>query len=283
MKYIIVKNILGFGDRLEGLKMCVLHAINHSVPLFVDWSDETWCHKDESFYKYFSLNIPTFALEDLPDDTSVFPHSWAGKFKEPLTVEKINTMKDIDIGKNISACEEDILVMSTIGFRWIYPDPTFFTDIFRVVDTRIIDEVKRRQVENALSEKWGIHLRGTDRTLKTDKSKRVSELSVKLVHAGLLNGEKMVVVSDDTDYTTIWKTRFSNNSVILSSPYGNSKNGTHLTTDIPISKDEMNVNSLIDFFTLASCSRIFSSCQDSRFANEAKRMQPFVNKVIQTF
>jgi hypothetical protein len=192
-------------------------------------------------------------------------------------------MKDIDVGRDITTCEEDILVISSFGFRWIYPDPSFFTDIFRVIDNRIIYEVKRRQTENILSEKWGIHLRGTDRTLKTDKSKRVSELSVKLVHAGLLNGAKMIVVSDDTDYIEIWKNRFSNHSTILSSPYGNSKDGTHLTKDIPISKDEMNVNLLIDFFTLASCSRIFSSCQDSRFANEAKRMQPFVKKVIQTF
>jgi hypothetical protein len=280
MKYIVVKSILGFGDRFEALKMCVLHAITHSVPLFVDWSDETWCHEDESFYKYFSLNIPTFSLKDLPDDTSVFPNSWAGKFKEPLTHEKIKSMGDTDLGKILPVCEEDILVISTNGYRLVYPDQSFFINIFKVIDPRVMNEVRKRQNEHSLSKKWGIHLRGTDRTLKTDKSKRISELTVKLVHAGLLNGAKMVVVSDDIEYTSMWGSRFQNDSVILSSPFGNSKSGTHRTKDIPVSKDEMNVNLLIDFFTLALCSDIFSSCQDSRFAHEARRIHPFMKNIV---
>lgn len=280
MKYIIVKSILGFGDRFEALKMCVEHAIKYSVPLFVDWSDETWSHTNESFYKYFSLNIPTFALEDLADDSSVFPTSWNRKFKEPLTQEKLNST-DIDLGRFLPVCEEDILVISTHGYRTIYPNQTFFTNIFKVIDPRIITEVRKRQHEHSLSKKWGIHLRGTDRTIKTDKSRRITELTLKLVHAGLLNGAKMVVVSDDIDYVELWKRRFSTDSVTLSSPFGNAKTGTHHTKDIPISKDEMNVNLLIDFFTLASCSAIFSSCQDSRFTHEARRMHPFINNVIQ--
>jgi len=43
----------------------------------------------------------------------------------------------------------------------------------------------------------------------------------------------------------------------------------------------MNVDMLVDFFTLASCSRIFSTFKTGRFFREAQRLSPLVNKILQ--
>jgi hypothetical protein len=46
------------------------------------------------------------------------------------------------------------------------------------------------------------------------------------------------------------------------------------------SKDEMNVDTLVDFFTLALSERIFSTHKDSRFAHEARRLHPVAKKML---
>ena len=72
MKYLVVKGWVGFGDRLESLKMCVKYALDYNLQIHVDWSDSIWSHNGESFYSYFSLqNIPV--LNDqvfLPTDVA---------------------------------------------------------------------------------------------------------------------------------------------------------------------------------------------------------------------
>ena len=62
----------------------------------------------------------------------------------------------------------------------------------------------------------------------------------------------------------------------------NSLAGNHNLSkeSLKVSKDEMNVDMLVDFFTLASCDPIFTTCKDSRFAHEARRLHPFVNMII---
>jgi hypothetical protein len=45
-------------------------------------------------------------------------------------------------------------------------------------------------------------------------------------------------------------------------------------------KDDLNVDSLVDFFVLASCERIFSTMKDSRFFQEARRLHPYVDVIL---
>ena len=55
MKYLVVKGWLGFGDRLESLKMAVRYALDNNLKIYVDWNDEMWTHGIENFYTYFKL------------------------------------------------------------------------------------------------------------------------------------------------------------------------------------------------------------------------------------
>ena len=75
MKYLVVKGWLGFGDRLESLKMGVKFALENNLQIYVDWTDRFIRDKDESFYTYFNfVNMPTLkSLDDIPADATVYP------------------------------------------------------------------------------------------------------------------------------------------------------------------------------------------------------------------
>ena len=277
MKYLVVKAILGFGDRLESLKMCVDYAIKYNLKLYIDWSDKTW---KEGFYRYFSLDVDMFTLNEITDSETVFPQYWKGKLDEVLTFENANLHNaELDIGQLITPLPYDVIVTVCTGRRSLYNDSFFFASRFRVLDTRVIEEVKRRQEVYNLGNKWGIHLRGTDRASSLGyKQKRISELTIKLVSHGLFNGAQLIVVSDDKEYIDIWKQRFPDYPVIVNVAESTGRTGKHLIESS--SRDENNVELLVDFFTLASCQRVYSTSPDSRFAKEASRLSRYVDQII---
>jgi hypothetical protein len=282
MKYLVVKAWLGFGDRLESLKMAVAFAMHYKLQIYVDWSDEMWSHGEENFYTYFKLNIPTLnSIDDIPEDATVYPEYWQGKLKDKLTKELVDQSKELNL--NIGVLNKDfgadVVVFSSIGYRTLYPDSKFFAEVFRVIDPRILNKLRGRNLRNT----WGIHIRGTDRLRPNKRILSVQSLVSLVVTHGALNGPRMVVVSDDKENAEIWK-RFFPQSVLMSdlSLQQNSLAGNHNLSkeSLKVSKDEMNVDMLVDFFTLASCDPIFTTCKDSRFAHEARRLHPFVNMII---
>ncbi len=286
MKYLVVKAWLGFGDRLESLKMAVAFAQAFKLQIFVDWSDEMWSHNQESFYTYFKLNIPTLnSLDDIPDDATVYPSYWQGKIKDRLTKEMVD--KSGELGINIGVLNKDfgadVVVFSSIGYRTLYPDSKFFGEVFRVIDPRILHKIRERKQKYPLEKSWGIHIRGTDRLRPHKRILSVQSLVSLAVTNGALNGPKMTVVSDDKENALIWK-RFFPESFLVSelSLQQNSLAGNHnLSKDLlQTSKDAMNVDMITDFFTLASCYPIYTTCKDSRFAHEARRLHPFVNMIL---
>ena len=284
MKYLLVKAWLGFGDRLESLKMAVAFAQFYKLQIYVDWSDEMWSHGNENFYTYFSLNIPSLkSIDDIPEDSTVYPEYWKGKLKDKMTKELVDKSKELNL--NIGVLDKDfgadVIVFSSIGYRTLYPDSRFFAEVFRVIDPRILIKMRGRDLRNT----WGIHIRGTDRLRPHKRILSVQSLVSLVVTHGALNGPKMVVVSDDKENVEIWK-RFFPQSILVSdlSLQQNSLAGNHnLSKDsLKVSKDEMNVDMLVDFFTLASCQPIFTTCRDSRFAQEARRLHPFVKTILGT-
>jgi len=282
MKYLLVKAWLGFGDRLESLKMAVAFAMHYKLQIYVDWSDEMWSHGEENFYTYFKLNIPTLnSIDDIPEEATVYPEYWKGKLKDKLTKELVDQSKELNL--NIGVLDKDfgadVVVFSSIGYRTLYPNSKFFADVFRVIDPRILIKLRGRDLRNT----WGIHIRGTDRLRPNKRILSVQSLVSLVVTHGALNGPKMVVVSDDKENAEIWK-RFFPQSVLVSnlSLQQNSLAGNHNLSkeSLKVSKDEMNVDMLVDFFTLASCDPIFTTCKDSRFAHEARRLHPFVSIIL---
>jgi hypothetical protein len=286
MKYLVVKGWLGFGDRLESLKMAVKYALDHNLQIYVDWSDEMWSHGNENFYTYFKLvNMPVLnSLDDIPADATVYPPYWKDRLKDKLTIDMINN-KDLklDLGYLTSPYSEDVVVFSSIGMRILYPDSAFFANVFRVVDTRILSKVRERRSKYPVEQSWGIHIRGTDRLQPRKRMLSIQSMVTLMTSYGGMNGVKMTVVSDDKENAEIWK-RYYPQSFLVSelSIQQDSVAGNHNLSKekLKFTKDEMNVDALTDFFTLALTQRIFTTCKDSRFTQEARRLHPVIKTIL---
>lgn len=286
MKYLIVKGgPCGFGDRLECLKMAVKYALKFKLQIYVDWEDPIWSHSGESFYSYFKLvNMPVLkSIDDIPDNATVYPAFWKDKLKLPYKAEYFKSNPEIELSYlNDQVWSQDVVVYSSDSKRWLYPDSTFFANVFRVVDRRIINKVKERQQTYQLSKQIGVHLRGTDRANHIDKSYRMSELNIRLVNSGIVRGAKCIAVSDDPDFVKIWKSRYSSFPILTEVGSLGGSGGVHTKSkqELTISKDSLNVDMLVDFFTLASCSQVISTMKDSRFAREAQRLHPHITQIL---
>jgi len=230
------------------------------------------------------------SLDDIPADATVYPPYWKDHLKEPLTQEVVNKQKELNL--NIGTLntkikvDEDVLVFSSIGNRTLFNDSGFFSNVFRVINPLILDNLSNRQKGLNLSKTIGIHIRGTDRlrnSVKRDQG--IQYMAMNAMMNGSFSGKAMVVVSDDSGSIEVWKrfypltTVFSKLSLKTTSA---SRTGIHTIKkeDLPVSKDEMNVEMLTDFFTLAFCERILTTCKDSRFAQEARRLHPQVNIIL---
>lgn len=280
----MVKGWLGFGDRLESLKMAVNYALQYNLQIYVDWTDSIWSHGSETFYTYFDLvNMPTLkSLDDIPEDATVYPEYWKGRIKEQLTLETMNK-NSINLGVLSKEYPADVVVFCSIGHRTLFESSSFFANVFRVVDSRIINAVKDRQQRYSLKNTIGIHIRGTDRVRnQVRRELSIQHLAINAMMYGGFSGKSMISVSDDKNSFDIWK-RFYPQCVLLSSLSleQSSVKGNHNTKaeDLKASKDEMNVDMLVDFFTLSSCERVLTTYKDSRFAREAIRLHPFVNTI----
>lgn len=285
MKYLIVKGWLGFGDRLESLKMAVAFAIRYNLQIYVDWRDAGWSHGENDFYTYFKLvNMPVLnSLADIPEDATYFPAYWKGHLDEHLSYEFI--VKTANEGLRLDYLDKeypgDVIVYACNGNRILYPDSRFFANVFRVVDPRILQRIRAHARAYPLASSWGIHIRGTDRVREKDRLRSIQSLVTRITSFGGLNKAHMVVVSDDYENAEIWK-RFYSQSYLVSTPPNGSHKGNHnLSKDqLPISKDQLNVDMLVDFFVLCYCELVYGTSKDSRFAQESRRLHPFIDQIL---
>jgi hypothetical protein len=282
MKYLVVKGWLGFGDRLESLKMCVYYAQQNNLKIYVDWCDPIWTHGGESFYTYFKLvNMPILnSLDEIPADATYFPKYWKGNINTPISQELLNREKDSGINIDLAAVDKtaDVIVFACVGRRSLYSDSGFFANSLRVVDKKVIAGMKER-LKVPLAKCIGIHARGTDRAKHTIRKEH--SIQFMAVAAFPYASKPMIVVGDDAYSIEIWK-RYYPHTVVFGNPALSSNKGNHLATkdDITVPKYDLNVEALIDFFTLTHCEKVISTFKDSRFAQEARRLHPYVRQIL---
>jgi hypothetical protein len=288
MKYLIVKGYLGFGDRLESLKMAVAYALHYNLQIYVDWRDPMWSHGSTDFYTYFKLvNMPVLnSLDDIPTSATYHPPYWKGNLHEHLTHDFLLKHKEdkLDLGVLKDPYNADVVVFSSIGYRTLYIDSSFFANVFRVVDTRILNKIKYHESQKQLSKSWGVHIRGTDRAKRLlRRLNSIQSIVLGFTSMGGMNQNNIVAVSDDKEQLEIWK-RYYPQSYIVSehSVKHNSLEGNHHISkdNLQVTKDDMTVDLLVDFFVLAKCERMFSTMKDSRFFQEALRLHPYVDTIL---
>jgi hypothetical protein len=288
MKYLVVKGCLGFGDRLESLKMAVAYALQYNLQIYVDWRDPFWSHGSNDFYTYFKLvNMPVLnSLEDIPADATYHPPYWKGNLHEHLTGDFISAHKDdnLNLGVLKDPYNADVIVFSSITHRTLYANSSFFANVFRVVDNRILNKVAYHASQRQLSKSWGVHIRGTDRATRFGRRlTSIQSIVLGFTTMGGMNQNSIVAVSDDKEQLEIWR-RYYPQSYIVSEhsvKYTTLEGNHNISKDnLQVTKDEMNVDSLVDFFVLAKCERIFSTVKDSRFFQEARRLHPHVDTIL---
>ncbi len=288
MKYLVVKGYLGFGDRLETLKMCVNYALHNNLQIYVDWSDAIWTHGNETFYTYFNLvNMPVLnSLDDIPDDATYYPSYWSrNNIKNPCSEEMLRNKKELGVDVGIlgpsTPTNADVLVHCSVSSRSVYLDSSFFARVFRVVNPDILSGIRTRLSKVQLANCIGVHARGTDRA-KRDVRKEHS-IQYMVLHAMSFASKPMIVVGDDAYSIELWKRYYPNTVVFTTLAQANTTNkGNHLATkdELKNSKYDLTVEFLTDFFTLAHCERVLSTFKDSRFAQEARRLHPYVKQIL---
>ncbi len=191
---------------------------------------------------------------------------------------------DIGILNEQKKFNEDVIVYSCFGLRSLFSNSTYFANVFRVINPKIIEEVLNRQQKYNLASSLGIHIRGTDRiTYKSNKGRQlpIQYLAVNVFSYG--KNKQQIVVSDDNESIKFWK-NLNRDSIILSSlSLQNSYKGAlhEISSEkLQISKNDLNIDMLIDFFTLCSCEQVFTTYRDSRFAAESMRLHPHVNQIL---
>lgn len=285
MKYLIVKGWLGFGDRLESLKMAVRYALDHKLQIYVDWRDPMWSHGAEDFYTYFKLvNMPVLkSLEDIPADATFYPPFWKDNLHEHVTYDFIQLHPEINIGFLDKPFDADVVVFGSCGNRFLYPDSAFFANVFRLVDSRVHQKLREHRARYPVEKSWGIHIRGTDHVRERHRAFSVQAIVTRITTLGGLNVPHMVVVSDDRENLEMWKRYYptayiaSDVTKIASTKGNHNLKAQELTG---ITKDQLNVDMLVDFFLMALCERMFSTIKSSRFSHEAQRLHPFIHTIL---
>jgi hypothetical protein len=283
MKYIIVKGFLGFGDRLESLKMAVAYALNHKLKIYVDWRDPMWSHGSEDFYTYFKLvNMPVLnSLDEIPEDATYHPPHWKGRLNDHVTLNYYSANPSIDIGVLEAPVNADVVVLSSCGMRLLYPDSSFFGNVFRLTDQRVIQKIRHHKSSYPIDKSWGVHIRGSDHVHSRKRMMSIQSIVSHIVTIGGMNQSSIVAVSDDKEHLDIWRRYFPSTYVVSQVKVDSAKGVHNLTNgELGVSKDQLNVDMLVDFFILCSCQRIYSTIKSSRFTAEARRLHPFVNTIV---
>jgi hypothetical protein len=148
------------------------------------------------------------------------------------------------------------------------------------VHPEIISAVRNRQQQYQLHNKIGVHLRGTDRTTQINKLDRFRGIRIRMTHLGSLAGQQFIAITDDELFARMWKTNFYFPLLTEIIP-GGSQGNHHISSDsLEISKHKLNIDMITDFFTLASCKDILSTCKDSRFAQEARNLHSGITEIL---
>jgi hypothetical protein len=99
---------------------------------------------------------------------------------------------------------------------------------------------------------------------------------------GIMSQKNLVVVGDDPFFLNMWSKKFPNYPVLTEKSMLGDSAGVHNldASKLKATKDEMNVDMFVDFFTLASCAHSLSTSSDSRFANEAARFRRILPRIF---
>lgn len=279
MKYLIHKGYQGWGDRLQSLSYCIDFAKKTGRLLFIDWSDPLWSQGDIAygFDQYLGLrDIPRLAsIKDIPEDASVYPIYWTGKLDEKpgIWVHSKRTALEIMLTNDRP---EDVVVYTAIGYRKWSAD-TIISHL--ILKEALITEIQRKLASIPGSDFYAVHLRGNDRPSNIRQCQNIGK---QVNDLRLTNPLPVILVSDDHTLVTEWMKIVPDTILITEATHKilTGGVGTHMVPPekldkFHLTKGQLNLELLSDFFVYAMGKIYFTNNQASTFSSMAKLLGTF--------
>ena len=263
MKQIVVmKALCGFADRVRCLNQCFAYCDAHDALFCPDWEDGVWGMPFDEMFEIRHVQTISKAdmLKQVRDGAVVEPACWTAELLDaPMGYEMVGDMycskfmvNEACI-KNLSYIDADILICNGGGMSsWNYP---LLTECLWIRPD-VVDLMKP-YLDKLRTTTLLIHLRGTDRPT-TEFMESMLELYEKL---GPAYTDNSYLISDSPKSVEAWRKHF--NTPLFRPDAGvfripDKGRGTHTYTDeelkeFGVSKRQLNLETLIDFFALALC------------------------------
>ena len=243
MQVVILKGLVGLGDRLRALNVCLQYCIMYNAYLCIDWNDAVW---DDDFFYYFELsNVQLLSKSDTLQRAktgSIFPSMWTAELLEkPLHFNMGGegcsfTTKQGYIPADVIVCNSSAL----------YDSDCFLRHSLKLQDallSRVQPYIAKARTLSLL-----IHLR------MTDKPSNIVEEFQKY-YATLPEYYKTnVAIISDMQYE--WDIPpFRENASVYTLPPSQKGRHTYTAEELApfgLSKRQMNIETIIDFFALCS-------------------------------
>lgn len=324
-KYVLLLGEAGFGDRLQVLLEAMEYSKKTGRYLVVNWNDQIWNEKEKhDFHHYFSFTndvksihfldfLTILRAQERNNNFTIFPHCWNREKNKLITIkfnskiyynQKYNSFinnKSIQniIKKKREDFSENLVIIPGNGFRsFTY---SFFNKI--ILNQKYREKIQNEpDFKNLCQEPYiCIHLRGTDRSLKTkfnnnsnNSDEYVNSILNKILMRENKNIKTFFICCDDNKLLDTFKKnrneiaglsgiRFYYHIDFLSKiKFVNVKNkGIHNIDEESlfkegITKQDMNYYTILDFVIMINSEGVISDGK-SLYSNMAKSIKKFSN------
>jgi len=262
---VYMKSRAGFADRLRCLSHCVLYCVKHNALLCIDWKDDTWGMEFEELFDFFGPTISKKEVwKKVKDGAEVYPPCWTLKeIVLPLAEDALDAnhigLTDASYTDLFFKLPGDVIMTNGLGtFRY---NIEYISNYMRVKPDVVKEILPKLEVLKNPS--IMIHLRGTDRTKNDAYDKMEREFRSYVKH---IPDVPVYVISDSPDLVLEWFKLFPkcklfrpDASVFKMNP---NVHGSHTYSErelkrLGITKRQYNIETLIDFFALASAMGAF--------------------------
>ena len=273
-KFLLVKGIMGLGDRMLCALGGILYAQLSGRTLLVDWSDPFYSSNgDNVFHRFFESPFcsPT---NDIPTTDSVYPRIWTGRLVEHATqiaqehnFNPVETRRALSIDLGRLDYAEDLLVLVEYDALVDRLRPNFqgaFQELSQMTTEDILAKLLRQdlllqseiraRVEHFKSNKFyartvGVHVRYSDY--------RVRLFAIIRQLNALLKREPDLQIFLATDNAEVKKMFEDNFQGVVSTPHWYAQPGSPIHVDrTRPDRAETAIEALIDLYLLANCDHL---------------------------
>jgi hypothetical protein len=271
-RYLVLKGMAGFGDRLMTLGRAIVLARATGRKLVVDWTDVTWNHvwpNPCGFFHYFALigeaaevlavdsdeEVITL-LTELNTESSVVPPVFRGNLVRS-NVEFNHSTKRMELRGQPTRLPEDQLVRSDARVViYMAYNAGRFEDVLPFLRFRAVAETPRSTI--------GVHFRNTDKTNDIGDTLARTKAMWK-------PGRSVFLATDDMNAIATFRSLFGDD-LVCSEPPGRPASGGGIHHALPeelaavgITKESLNCLMIRDVLALRSAV-IFIDCPNSLFS-----------------